>query len=54
MVDEEQFLDWPGVRQVFKLQRAVKQIRTGQESTEIIFGITSCLPTAVSAEQILN
>lgn len=54
MTDEEQFLDWPGVRQVFKLERFVKQIRTGQESTEVIFGITSCDPTMTSAEQILT
>lgn len=54
MVDEEQFLDWPGVSQVFRLERSVKQVQTGKESTEIIFGITSCLPTAVSAEQMLN
>lgn len=54
MVDEEQFLDWPGVRQVFKLERFVKQIRTGQESTEVIFGITSCDPTMTSAKQLLT
>ena len=54
MIDEEQFLDWPGVRQVFKLERFVKQVRTGQESTEVIFGITSCDPATTSAQRMLT
>lgn len=54
MVDEEAFLDWPGVRQVFKLERYVQRMKTGQESTEVIFGITSCSPERASAEQLLQ
>jgi predicted transposase YbfD/YdcC len=54
MVDEKQFLDWPGVRQVFKLERFVKQLSTSKESTEVIFGITSCDPATTSAEQLLT
>lgn len=53
MVDEAQFLDWPGVRQVFQLERYVKQIRTGKETTEVIYGITSCAPEMAGAEQLL-
>jgi predicted transposase YbfD/YdcC len=53
MVDEQQFLDWPGVRQVFKLERYVQQ-QTGNESTEVIYGITSCDPERVTAEQLLQ
>lgn len=52
MVDEQQFLDWPGVCQVFKLERYVKQLRTGQETTEVVYGITSC--AAETAEQLLQ
>jgi predicted transposase YbfD/YdcC len=54
MVDEGQFLDWPGVRQVFQLQRAVKQVRTGHQSVEVVYGITSCDPERVSATHLLH
>ena len=54
MVDEQQFLDWPGVRLVFKLERYVKDIRTGKESIEVVYGISSCDPELVSAEQLLE
>ena len=54
MVDEQQFLDWPGVCQVFKLERYVQRLRTGKESTEVIYGITSCAPKMASAEQMLQ
>jgi predicted transposase YbfD/YdcC len=54
MIDEQQFLDWPGVCQVFKLERHVQRLRTGKESTEVIYGITSCAPEMASAEQMLQ
>jgi predicted transposase YbfD/YdcC len=54
MVDEEQFLDWPGVRQVFKLKRETTHLRTGRETTEFAYGITSCAPEATSAKQMLQ
>lgn len=54
MVDEQQFLDWPGVRQVFKLERSVRHLRTGRESTEVAYGITSCGPETASAEKMLS
>lgn len=54
MVDEEQFLNWPGVHQVFRLERYVKRLPTNKESTEVIYGITSCPPTMASAEQLLQ
>lgn len=54
MIDEQQFLDWPGVCQVFKLERNVQRLRTGKESTEVIYGITSCSPEMASAEQMLQ
>jgi predicted transposase YbfD/YdcC len=54
MVDEQQFLDWPGVRLVFKLDRYVKEIRTGKESIEVVYGISSCDPETVSAKQMLE
>lgn len=54
MVDEQQFLDWPGVKQVFRLERRVKQVRTGIESIEVAYGITSCDPKVGTAEQMLK
>lgn len=54
MTDEYQFLNWPGVQQVFRLERYVKQVRTGVESTEVVYGITSCAPKVGTAEQLLK
>jgi predicted transposase YbfD/YdcC len=54
MVDDQQFLDWPGVEQVFKLERKVTHMRTGKESNEIAYGITSRTPEKASAEQLLQ
>jgi len=54
MLDEEGFLDWPGVRQVFKLERHVIHPKTGQEAFEVAYGITSCSPETASAEQMLQ
>jgi predicted transposase YbfD/YdcC len=54
MVDEQQFLDWPGAKQVFRLERLVKQVRTGTESTEVVYGITSCDPEVGTAKQMLK
>lgn len=54
MVDEQRFLDWPGVRQVFKLERLVKELRTGIESKEVVYGLTSCAPHRASAMQVLT
>jgi predicted transposase YbfD/YdcC len=54
MVDEQQFLDWPGVCQVFKLERYTQRLSTGKESTEVIYGVTSCTPAKATAEQMLQ
>jgi predicted transposase YbfD/YdcC len=54
MADPERFLDWPGVQQVFQLQRSVKQLRTGHQSVEVLYGLTSCAPERASAEQLLH
>ncbi len=54
MVDEQGFLDWPGVHQVFRLERYRQQTRTEKESMEIVYGITSCDPEKATAEQMLQ
>ena len=54
MVDKQAFLDWPGLYQVFKLERFVQRLKTGHVSSEVAFGITSCSPEKASAEHILQ
>jgi len=54
MVDEEQFLNWPGVQQVFKLERYAKHTKTGKERFKVVYGLTSCDPNMADAEQLLQ
>lgn len=53
MVDTTGFLDWPGARQVFRLERQSLHFRTGQISVEVVYGVTSCGPEMATAEQLL-
>jgi predicted transposase YbfD/YdcC len=41
MSDDTHFIDWPGLRQVFKLERKVTKLSTGKCTYEIVYGITS-------------
>lgn len=54
MVDSEGFLDWPGVQQVFRVERYRQQQRDGKETVEVIYGFTSCAPKTSSAAQLLS
>lgn len=54
IADEQGFLNWPGVQQVFRLERYRQHSRTGKESTEVIYGITSRGPERATAEQMLQ
>jgi predicted transposase YbfD/YdcC len=51
--DEDQFVDWPGLQQVFKLERYTKKLSTGVETREIAYGLTSCPPDKANAAQLL-
>lgn len=53
MADKDGFLDWPGVSQVVKLERNVLHLRTGVQSSEVVYAITSCSPERASADQLL-
>lgn len=53
IVDRDGFLDWPGVCQVVKLERQVLHLRTGVQSNEVVYAITSCSPQKASADQLL-
>jgi predicted transposase YbfD/YdcC len=41
MSDDTNFIDWPGLHQVFKLERKVTTLRTGKCTSEVAYGITS-------------
>jgi predicted transposase YbfD/YdcC len=48
------FLDWPFLQQVFKLERSVTIQKTGQTRYEIIYGITSLSAEQASPSQLLQ
>jgi predicted transposase YbfD/YdcC len=48
------YLDFPFVGQVFAIQRNTINKKTGKESNEIAYGLTSHLPESADAERILN
>lgn len=54
MEDKECFLEWPGAKQVFMLERKVICLKTNQESLETVFGLTSLSAEATTAEELLK
>ncbi|MBE7528566.1 MAG: ISAs1 family transposase [Ardenticatenaceae bacterium] len=54
MSDEYQFINWPGLAQVFKLEREVTTLATGVSRQETVYGLTSCTPAKADAHQILE
>ena len=48
------FLDWPFLQQVFKLERSVTIQKTGQTRHEILYGITSLSAEQASPRQLLQ
>ena len=48
------FLDWPFLQQVFKLERSITVQKTGQTGHEIIYGITSLSAEQASPKQLLE
>jgi predicted transposase YbfD/YdcC len=47
------YLDFPGVGQVFLIERHVIEKKTGKTSTEMAYGITSHTPQTASAARVL-
>lgn len=47
------YLDWPGLQQVFEIERKVTSKRTGQERRETVIGITSLSPQRADADRLL-
>lgn len=54
IVDDQNFLNWPALSQVFMLRREVIFSKTGKTTVEIAYGITSCSPTEADATQLLQ
>lgn len=48
------FSDWPGVEQVFKLERESKQTNTGKRMHEVVYGITSLTAQEADAVRLLG
>ena len=49
-----EYLDWPGVSQVFQYRYSYKDLNTGEEKHKIHYGITSLSPKEASAERLLS
>ena len=54
MTDNNRFIDWPGLIQVYQLQQHTIEVTTGKKSIETVYGITSCRPEKASAKQLLE
>lgn len=54
IADPDSFIDWPGVRQIFKLDRFSRELNTGRTSHQTVYGLTSCPPSFADAHQLLQ
>ena len=48
------YLDWPNVAQVFKLERRFTYVATGRVHHEVQYGLTSLTPQEASPKRLLN
>ena len=49
-----EYVDWPYVQQVFRLERHFVRIRDGKVMEEVTYGVTSLPDTQASAAQLLS
>ena len=50
----ERYLDWPGAQQVFRIQRHIVRVRTGEVlREETVYGVTSLEAVRGTAERLL-
>jgi predicted transposase YbfD/YdcC len=52
--DEHNYLQWPGLNTVFRLERHVSQPQKGEERSQVAYGITSLAFTPELAKELLN
>ncbi len=50
----QDYLNWPGARQVFKLERQFIRVADGHLTHEVVYGITSLGPQAGSPQRLLH
>lgn len=48
------YLDWPGMQQVFRLERTTVIVATGERRQEVVYGVTSLSRAEASAAQLLE
>lgn len=48
------YCDWPGLQQVFEIERRVTKKKTGAQRTEVVYGLTSLRAEVASAEKLLE
>jgi predicted transposase YbfD/YdcC len=48
------YLDWPGLQQVFRLERTITLKKTGQQRHEVVYGISSLAPDQADAARLLR
>lgn len=48
------YLDWPGVQQVFRLDRKTTLLKTAQVRTQTVYGLTSLSARSADANQLLT
>jgi predicted transposase YbfD/YdcC len=48
------YVNWPGAEQVFRLQRQITEKKTGEVTTQIVYGITSLTTEEADAKQLLR
>ncbi len=48
------YVDWPGVAQVFQVKRRVVKKKTGEVRSQIVYGVTSLSKAKANAEQLLT
>ena len=46
-------VDWPWLRQVFKIEREVEEITTGKKRSETVYGVSSLSAKQASAKRLL-
>ncbi len=47
------YLDWPGVEQVFRLERHTKRLKDGKVRDEVVYGVTSLTAQEASPQRLL-
>lgn len=47
------YSDWPGLGQVFRLERQRRTARSGKQQQQVVYGLTSLSATAASAKRLL-